>query len=64
MKMLSYGLPSTLGSYLKICRMMFGDNSVQVKYIQSRIDTAQNGENEEVLADEDTFLFRILKNIK
>jgi len=49
MQNLSTGQPSTLGSYLELAQM-FGDKAVE--FIQNKIDTSPNGEDEEVIADE------------
>ena len=46
MQTLSIGLPSTLGSYLKLCDTFFGKESNQSKFIQSQIDESPNGEKE------------------
>lgn len=56
MNMLSIGLPSTLGSYLNLCKLCFGDDSPQTKFIQSKIDESPNGEAEEVIAEESQML--------
>lgn len=55
-KMLSVGLPSTLGNWLKLCKNFFGEDSSPVKFIQDRINTATNGEDEVVIADEGQLL--------
>jgi hypothetical protein len=52
MKMLSIGLPSTLGSYLKFCDAFYGEDSVQSKFIQQEIDSHENGADEEVFFTE------------
>jgi hypothetical protein len=57
MKMLSIGLPSTLGSYLKFCDLFYGEDSVQSKFIQQKIDSHKNGVDEEVIADESQILY-------
>lgn len=49
MKKLSTGQDSTLGNYKKLA-VIFGEKAVA--FIQEKIDTSPNGENEEVLADE------------
>ena len=49
---LSTGDPSTLGSYLTLCRVTFGPESKATKFIEDKIKESPNGENEEVLADE------------
>lgn len=55
MNMLSIGLPSTLGSYLKLCTLFFGDNSAQAQFIQHKVN--QYGLDEEVIADESQMLY-------
>jgi hypothetical protein len=57
MQMLSIGLPSTLGSYLALCDSVFGEGSVQSKFIQGKIDSHENGADEEVIADESQMLY-------
>lgn len=53
---LSVGLPSTLGSYLMLCNVFFGEESVQAKYIKEKISVSPLGESEEVIADESQML--------
>lgn len=57
MNMLSVGMPSTLGSYLKLCTIFFGEESNQVKFIQGKISESPRGEDEEVIADESQMLY-------
>lgn len=52
MRTLSTGDDSTLGSYLKLAKPVFGEDSVAVKFLERKIAESPNGENEEVLADE------------
>lgn len=59
--MLSIGLPSTLGSYLKLCTLFFGEDSAQAQFIQSKVN--QYGLDEEVVADESQMLY-LLANIE
>ena len=63
MNMLSVGLPSTLGSYLILCKAIFGENSTQTKFIQSKIAESSDGENEEVIAHETQMVY-LLGNMK
>lgn len=49
---LSTGDDSTLGVYKKLCVAVFGEDSPQTKFIQTKIDACEKGENEEVIADE------------
>lgn len=60
MKKLSTGDPSTLGSYLKLCKALFGSESKATKFIEDKIKEARNGENEEVLADERQMLYALV----
>ncbi len=62
MQTLSTGMPSTLGSYLKLCSIFFGDDSPQVKFINDKIATSPNGVDEEVIAEESQMMF-LLFNI-
>lgn len=61
MNMLSIGLPSTLGSYLKLCTLFFGEDSAQVRFIQHKVN--QYGLDEEVVADESQMLY-LLTNME
>ena len=56
--MLSIGMPSTLGSYQKICLLFFGDGSPQVRLINNKI--AQYGADEEVIADESQMMYLLM----
>lgn len=47
---ISTGEPSTLETYLKIAKVVFGDKAE--KWVQDKIKTAKNHENEVVIADE------------
>jgi hypothetical protein len=62
MNMLSVGMPSTLGSYLKLCNLVFGADSPQTKFIQNKIDESPNKEDEEVIAEESQMLY-LLKSL-
>lgn len=57
MQTLSTGMPSTLGSYLKLCLVFFGDESPQVRFIMDKIGTSPNGANEEVIAEESQMMY-------
>lgn len=54
---LSTGMPSTLGSYLTICNMFFGEESVQAKFIREKIASNPNGADEEVIAEESQMMY-------
>jgi hypothetical protein len=57
MNTLSTGMPSTLGSYLKLCNMFFGEESVQTKFITKKIASNPNGADEEVIAEESQMMY-------
>jgi hypothetical protein len=63
MTTLSIGLPSTLGSYLKLCDSVFGKGSPQSIFIQDKIYESPNGTQEQVIADESQMLY-LLVNLK
>jgi len=54
---LSTGMPSTLGSYLKLCNIFFGEESVQTKFITEKIASNPNGADEEVVAEESQMMY-------
>jgi hypothetical protein len=56
MKMLSLGIPSTLGNWLMLCQSLFGKDSKPTKFILQKIADSPNGEEEEVIADEKQLL--------
>ncbi|KKN05666.1 hypothetical protein LCGC14_1084990 [marine sediment metagenome] len=47
---LSDGSPPTLGTYLKYAEAVFGDKAAA--FIQKKIDSSPNGEDEIVIVDE------------
>lgn len=51
-RMLSVGLPSTLGSYLALTKQVFGETSPACKFIEDKISESPHGVDEEVVADE------------
>lgn len=57
---LSTGQDSTLGSYLKLCQLFFGDESVQAKFIREKIATNPNGADEEVIVDEHQMMYLLV----
>lgn len=63
MMKLSTGQDSTLGSYLKLCQIVFGPNSKQSRFIEQKISEHTNGADEEVIADESQMLY-LLVNLK
>lgn len=50
MKMLSVGIPSTLGNWRGLCLVAFGEESKPVKYFDTMIE--KEGPEAEVIADE------------
>lgn len=50
MKMLSTGVPSTLGNWHALCKATFGEESKATQYIKEKMDA--QGPDEEVIADE------------
>ncbi len=60
MQMLSIGMPSTLGSYQKLCNIFFGEDSAQAKFINEKIATNPNGADEEVIAEESQMMYLLM----
>jgi len=52
MSNLSTGDPATLGSYLKLSIIVYGEESNAVKFLKDKITNSPEGEHEEVIADE------------
>jgi len=52
MSNLSTGDPATLGSYLKLSIIVYGEESNAVKFLKDKIKNSPEGEREEVIADE------------
>lgn len=57
---LSTGQPSTLGSYLKLCNIFFGEDSVQAKFINQKIATHAAGADEEVAVEESQMMYLLV----
>ena len=57
---LSTGQPSTLGSYLKLCEVFFGADSVQAKFINEKIATHAAGADEEVVVEESQMMYLLV----
>jgi len=57
---LSIGLPSTLGSYLKLSELFFGEESVQAKFIREKIASNPNGADEEVVVEESQMMYLLV----
>ena len=60
MMKLSTGQDSTLASYLKLCLVIFGPASPQVKFIVDKIATSPNGAHEEVIAEESQMMYLLV----
>lgn len=60
MNTLSTGQPSTLGSYLKLCEVFFGEDSVQARFIRDKITSNPNGADEEVVAEESQMMYLLV----
>lgn len=60
MNTLSTGQPSTLGSYLKLCEVFFGPDSVQARFIRSKINSNPNGADEEVVVEESQMMYLLV----
>lgn len=56
MRMISFGLPSTLGSYRRLAAVLLGEESKAVKFLDHKIASSPRGAEEEVLADESQML--------
>lgn len=57
MKTLSTGQLSTLRSYLKNTKAVFGEDSPAVEYLNDKIKNSPMGEDEEVIADEGQMVY-------
>ena len=57
---LSTGQDSTLASYLRLCLVIFGKDSPQVRFIMDKIATSPNGANEEVIAEESQMMYLLV----
>ena len=60
MMKLSTGQDSTLATYLKLCSIVFGKDSQQVKFIMDKIAVSPNGANEEVIAEESQMMYLLV----
>jgi hypothetical protein len=56
-KMLSTGVPSTLGNWHALCQAMFGADSSATKFIKDKMD--EQGPDEQVLSDEGQLLYAL-----
>lgn len=50
--LLSTGAPATLGTYLEVCEVIFGEDSGAVDFLKQKIAESPNGKNEVVIAPE------------
>ena len=57
---LSTGMPSTLGTYRKIAKVLFSSKAVD--FLDRKISESPNGEDEEVLANE-TQMIQLLMSL-
>ena len=57
MKQMSTGDDATLGNYLKMAKLFFGDDSIAVDFLNEEIAKSPNGENEEVIAAESQMVY-------
>lgn len=60
MKKLSTGEDSTLGNYLKLAKLVFGENGNAVKFLEAKIAESPNGEAEEVISDETQMVYLLI----
>ena len=60
MQTLSTGDPSTLGSYLKLARAVFGPDSGPAKYLERKVSESPHGEAEPVLQAETQMMYLLL----
>ena len=61
MKILSDGSPNTLGRWIEMSLVMFGEDSKPVSFLRGKVAESPNGLNEEVVADERQMLFLLVK---
>lgn len=59
---LSTGQDSTLGAYLDMSELFFGENSRQVRFLKEQIEKDPDGRDGEVIAAESQMLF-LLANL-
>lgn len=60
MQKLSTGDDATLGNYLKLAKLVFGEDSKAASFIQKKIDESPHGEDEEVVAAESQMIFLLM----
>jgi hypothetical protein len=49
-----------LATYLKLCILIFGKDSPQVKFIMDKIASSPNGAHEEVIAEESQMMYLLV----
>ena len=54
---MSTGGDATLGNYLKMAKLVFGEDSGAVDFLNKEIAKSANGENEEVIAAESQMVY-------
>jgi hypothetical protein len=59
MKMLSTGVPSTLGNWHALCVATFGEESPATAFIKAKLDA--QGADMEVVADEGQVLYALMQ---
>lgn len=57
---LSTGVDSTLGNYRDLASAFFGEDSLQVKFLDDKIAESPNGRDEEVIAPESQMLYLLV----
>lgn len=63
MKKLSTGQDSTLGNWISLSTIVFGEESEAVKFLKKKAEDSPNGFQEEVIADE-VQLITLLANME
>ena len=58
MQTISTGEPSTLGTYLRLAKIIGNEESIN--FLRKKIEASPNGESEEVLASEEQMLHIII----
>jgi hypothetical protein len=60
MRKLSTGQDSTLGNWIALSKMTFGETSPATTFLQEKAEKATNGKDEEVIADERQLLHMLM----
>ena len=61
MKKLSTGADSTIGNWISLCSVVFGDDSEATKFLKDKAQNSTNGLDEEVIAEESQLLHVLMK---